>query len=259
MAKRGSRQTNSESDAVERAEARERRTSRAAIKALEKNWLSEVTIGGAAFILSLTIAGGSFAQFILGPEIDVLPPTQVMIYRGGLPDRAVLYAAIRLPIVNKSSGYNDVIVNATLQPLGDYPKLPYYSLVSPVFNDEKDAASSKAHCVQGRRCHHFAKMAISELSDDVVVIPAGGAHANYYAFRLFCRDDEGCADFSSFDKALATLQARSRQLSITLTLYSDGVRTITCPIGSLNADNLRRIGWQVLACEESSVSGAPVL
>src|SRR6185436_16846925 len=102
--KKGSKQN--EADAVERAEARERRTSRAAIKALQANWLSEVTVGGAAFILSLTIAGGAFAQFVLGPEIDVLPPEQILIYRGGTPDRAVLYAAIRLPMVNKSSGYN---------------------------------------------------------------------------------------------------------------------------------------------------------
>lgn len=259
MAKRGSRQTSTESDAVDRAEARERKTSRAAIRALERNWLSEVTIGGAAFVLSLTIAGGSFIQFALGPEIDVLPPTQVLFYRGGLPNRAVLYAAIRLPIVNKASSYNDVIVDATLQPFGSRPSLPFASLVSPVFNDEDDPEQSKAHCVQGRRCHHFSRMAISELSDDVVLTPGGGAHANYYSFRMFCRDEKGCSDFASFDQAVAALAARSRKVTIILNFYSDGARTITCPITPIDAKHLRRVGWLSRPCENSSVSGAPVL
>ena len=259
MAKRGTRQTSRESAAVERAEARERKTSRAAIKALQLNWLSEVTIGGAAFVLSLSIAGGSFIQFALGPEIDVLPPTQILFYRGGLPNRAVLYAAIRLPMVNKASSYNDVIVDATLQPFGDQPKLPDDTLVDPVFNDEDDPEQSKAHCVQGRRCHHFSRMAISELSDDVVVISGGGAHANYYSFRMFCRDEKGCSDFASFDQAVAALEARSRKVTITLTLYSDGIRTITCPIAPIDAKHLRRVGWLSRPCENSSVSGSPVL
>lgn len=258
MAKRGSRQTSSAAEAVERAEARERRTSRAAIKALEKNWLSEVTIGGAAFVLSLTIAGGSFVQFVLGPEIDVLPPEQIIFYRGGLPNRAVLSVAMRLPMVNKASSYNDVIVDAALQPFSNGPSLPYETLVGPVFNDEADPEQSKAHCVQGRRCHHFSKMAISELSDDVVVIPGGGAHANYYSFRLFCRGEQGCSDFASFDQAVAALEARARKITITLNLYSDGTRTITCPIAALDAAHLRRVGWQSLSCENSTVSGAPV-
>lgn len=258
MAKRGSRQTKTESDAVERAEARERRTSRAAIKALQMNWLSEVTIGGAAFVLSLTIAGGSFVQFTLGPEIDVLPPEQVLFYRGGLPKRAVLYAAIRLPIINKASSYNDVIVDATLQPFGDRPKLPYDTLVSPVFNDENDPEQSKAHCVQGRRCHHFSRMAISELNDDVVVTPGGGAHANYYSFRMFCRDEKGCEDFASFDQAVAALEAKSRSITIEVKLYSDGSRTITCPITPIDAKHLRKVGWLSRPCENASVSGAPV-
>jgi hypothetical protein len=258
VTKRRSRQTSRETDAVDRAEARERRTSRAAIKALQMNWLSEVTIGGAAFVLSLTIAGGSFVQFILGPEIDVLPPAQILIYRGGLPDRAVLYAAVRLPMVNKSAGYNDVIVDATLQPYPNGPKVSYFSLVTPVYNDENDPALSKAHCVEGRRCQHFAKMAISELGDDVVVIPAGGAHANYYAFRLFCRDQKGCSDFATFDKAVDTIEARSRQISFTLNLYSDGTRTISCPITPISAAHLRKFGWLSRPCENSTVSGAPV-
>lgn len=260
LRKKGSRQPSSESDAaVERAEARERKTSRAAIKALQMNWLSEVTIGGAAFVLSLSIALGSFIQFVLGPEIDVLPPEQILIYRGGLPDRAVLYAAIRLPIVNKSSGYNDVIVDATLQPFANGPKVSYATLVNPVFNDEDDPALSKAHCVQGRRCHHFAKMAISELGDDVVVIPAGGAHANYYAFRLFCRDQKGCSDLGKYDQAVDALEARTRHITITLNLYSDGTRTITCPITPISASHLRKFGWLSRPCENSSVSGTPVL
>ncbi|HEY5723304.1 MAG TPA: hypothetical protein VIT45_13370 [Allosphingosinicella sp.] len=259
MAKRGSRQTGSESEAVERAEARERRTSRAAIKALQLNWLSEVTIGGAAFVLSLSIAGGSFVQFLLGPEIDVLPPQQVIFYRGGLPNRAVLYAALRLPIVNKASSYNDVIVDATLQPFGDNPRIPYATMVSPVFNDEDDPEQSKVHCVQGRRCHFFKRMAISELSDDVVVIPGGGAHAYYYSFRMFCRDEPGCADFASFDQAVAALQARSRKVGVELKLYADGTRTITCPIASINAEHLRKVGWQSINCENPTVTGTPFL
>ena len=257
MAKRGTRQTSSAEEAVERAEARERRTSRAAIKALEKNWLSEVTIGGAAFVLSLTIAGGSFIQFTLGPEIDVLPPRQIIFYRGGLPNRAVLYAAIRLPMVNKASSYNDVLVDATLRPFANGPSLPDSSLVSPIFNDENDPEESKAHCVQGRRCHHFSKMAISELTDDVVTIPGGGAHAHYYSFRMFCRDEPGCANFATFDQATATL-ARARSIAITLKLYSDGERTITCPIAPINTEHFRKVGWMSITCENPTVSGAPV-
>jgi hypothetical protein len=257
VAKRGSRQTSGESGAVERAEARERRTSRAAIKALQLNWLSEVTIGGAAFVLSLSIAGGSFVQFMLGPEIDVLPPQMIVFYRGGLPNRAVMYAAIRLPMVNKASSYNDVIVDSTLQPFGNGPSVAFNALVSPVFNDEDDPEQSKAHCVQGRRCLHFSKMAISELSDDVVVIPGGGAHANYYSFRLFCRDEKGCSDFASFDQAVTALAARSREVTITVNLFSDGTRTITCPIAPINAKHLRNVGWIALNCENSKVSGAP--
>lgn len=258
MAKRGSRRTTSQSDAVERAEARERRTSRAAIKALQTNWLSEVTIGGAAFVLSLSIAGGSFVQFALGPEIDVLPPEQIIFYRGGLPNSAVLYATIRLPIVNKASSYNDVIVDATLQPFDGSPHLPYESMASPVYNDEDDPEGSKAHCMQGRRCLFFKKMAISELSDDVVVIPGGGAHAYYYSFRMFCRDQAGCSDFATFDQAVDALKARSHKVTIEVKLYSDGARTITCPIAPINADHLRKVGWLSLACENATVSAAPV-
>jgi hypothetical protein len=220
---------------------------------------NEVTIGGAAFLLSLTIAAATFTQTLLGPEIDFIPPEQILLYRGGRPGGAVLYAAIRLPVVNRSSAYNDVVVSSTLQLSDGDPALPYFSLVTPVFNDESEPEKSRGHCVQGRRCHAFRKMAISELGDDVILIPAGGAHAHYYAFRMLCRGGEkSCSKYSDFDQALDALRGRPLEFEFRMKLYSDGERTITCPVEQINAEHIRKVGWQSLDCKSPVAHGGPL-
>lgn len=218
-----------------------------------KRWrFPEGTVGAAAFVLSLTIALISLIEALRGPEIDLVAPDQILAYKSN----SVLNFAIRVPMINKASGYNDMISRLTLQIERGGPEFSFTEMVTPIFNDEQTAKGSKKHCLPTYRCQSFAQMAISQQSDDVVTVPAGGAHALYYGFELYC---EKCTGYETFEKALEKLGGKELDIVISLSLYSDGERTITCRAEPLIEERLLTAGWQTLTCEQPTVRvGKPV-
>ena len=70
-----------------------------------------------AFAMSLTHHPDQRLLLGPGPNIVVLPPEQMLLYRDGEGDKAVLSMAMQLDMINSASGdYGDVMLDASIQP-----------------------------------------------------------------------------------------------------------------------------------------------
>jgi hypothetical protein len=78
----------------------------------------------ASFVLAFVIAAVSFFSFVLGSRIDVKEPSELYIYRQGVGDRTTLAFALSIPIINKASAYNDVLLSMEMQPFEGAPWFP---------------------------------------------------------------------------------------------------------------------------------------
>jgi hypothetical protein len=211
--------------------------------------VTDTTVALAAFFLSVAIVGSGLISSMKGPEVDVVPPEQVLLYKSG----AVLDLAIRLPMINNASGYNDLVTSARLQLGGMKRTFPLSEIAIPVFNDESDAGAQKVYCEPTLRCQTFSKMAISQRAETVVTVPAGGAHSDYYSFELYCDDDpQACRGFANFEAAVESLRGMPLTLRIWLDLHRDGRRLVTCVTAPIEESHLIANGWQTLECDTHS-------
>jgi hypothetical protein len=210
------------------------------------NW--ETAFAGAAFVLSLALAGSSTYRALKGAEVDVVPPSQAIFYKSG----AVLNVAVRIPMINRAADYNDLVDGARLQINDGRESFALSEIPSPIFNDDP-ATKQKEHCLEHLRCQTFNRMAISQRQETVVTVPAGSAEADYYGFELYCAG-AGCDNYADFDHAVGTIEAQELKLVVRLNLHSDGNRVITCKVGPVDGADLRKRKWATPDCEAASVS-----
>lgn len=205
--------------------------------------ITETKVAIAAFVLSAGIIGKGVITEMKGPEVDVVPPEQVLLYKSG----GVLNLAIQLPMINNASDYNDLVTDVRLQLEGVEPVFRLTELASPVFNDD-DVKAQKDHCEPSLRCQKFNKMAISQRAETFVTVPAGGAQTSYYSFELYC-EESACTGFGDFGQAIQSLKGKELSLTVSLDLRRDGRRRITCRTAKIDVQYLTDNGWLTRECE----------
>ena len=106
-----------------------------------KPWYRRFSLALSAFIMSVTITLINAFYSVRGSEIVLLEPEQVILYRDGEGDQAVLAFAMQLPMINAAGGqHGDVMLKADLQPGSDSPRFRYQAVVTPVFTNIPNAA-----------------------------------------------------------------------------------------------------------------------
>lgn len=216
-----------------------------------------LTLSLSAFIMSLTITLLNAFYGLRGAEIVVEPPGQILLYRDGEGDNAVLTFAVRLPMINTAASYGDLMLEAALQPGPGAPGFKYQALVRPVFTDRSEEALGK--CDLESRCIARPGLFVSEQADEIIDIPAGQARSRYFAFTLAEWNCQGpkpdCAAFRNFPAAAARIGSKPLDVEITLRFNSDGKRRILCRGGAIDLRYLNQVGWVNLSCQTQSVKG----
>jgi hypothetical protein len=217
-----------------------------------------LTLSLSAFIMSLGITLLNAYGSLRGAEIVVPAPNQVLLYRDGSGENAILNVAVRMPMINTTEGFGDLLLEAGVRPQPGGPNFRYNGLLQPVFTDKADDAAAK--CDLDARCIPMPGLLVVERADDIVDIPGGAARSHYFGFPLTSWNCKGtqksCGTFSDFRSASARLAAHPLDVEFMLRFSGDGERRITCRGGRIDAKYLAQIGWISLPCEQSKVSSS---
>lgn len=235
----------------------------AAVAAVQRrgHWLSvpqENVIAFGALILSLVVALINVYYAVRGPEVVVQPADQIILYRDGEGDAAVLGIAVPVMMINAaSSEHGDVMVEATLKPGPDGDAYRYQTLILPIFTEDAPAAREK--CEVGTRCIVFGDLVLVERTDEIIDVPGGSAKSRYLSFQLtppYCEGPRSVCDrYPDFRAAVARLNGKPLTLVVQLDFHSDGRRILTCPVAKLDLTYLLQEGWTALACKGGTVTG----
>lgn len=219
----------------------------------------QISLALSAFIMSLvvTLIGAYYA--LQGPEIVVRPPEQVVLYRDGDKDAAILGIALRLDMINGASDYGDVMLDGELTPGAGQAVFAFQSVLKPIFT--ASAPEAARSCDLGSRCIGHPGLLLIEQPDALVDVPGGAAKAMHLSFPMAEWNCTGqrCRAFGTFDQAVAALAGQPLRLKLNLKFNSDGERTIICGGSAIDANYLKQVGWVSIACKDSSVSGEPFL
>ena len=97
-------------------------------------WHTRITIGAAGFFLAVMLAAINAIAALRGSTIVVQPPEQVLLYRDGEGENAVLTMAVRLAMINAAdSQQGDVLMEAAMTPITGGPSFKFTGIVKPVF------------------------------------------------------------------------------------------------------------------------------
>lgn len=220
-----------------------------------KPFHKRLSISLAAFIMSVSITLlGAYAS-LRGPEIVIKPPESVLIYRDGKADRGVFNIAIRLPMINTTADFGDLLLEATIRPTRAGPNFAYHALLKPLFVENSSEAARK--CGIETRCVALPGLLLAEGSDDIVDVPGGAARSHYYAFALTqwnCRGEQvACARFAAQRSAVETLGRLPLDMQIDLQFNGDGVRHVRCAGAKIDFRYLDEIGWVTAPCVTRTV------
>ncbi len=223
-----------------------------------QRWRPSLAIS--AFTMSLTITLISAFTALKGSEIVVLPPDQVLLYRDGEGEAAVLTMAMRLDMINAASAHGDVLLDATIQPGTDGPAFRYQSLVRPVFTD---TSTGERTCAFGSRCIELPGLYLIETVDDIVAMPGGSARSTFLSFPAAewnCKGTpEQCRSYASFNQAVAAIRSDPIEVTVRVKFHEDGGRDVVCRGAAANTDYLKLAGWIAAPCAETDISGEPFL
>ena len=226
-------------------------------------WITQESVGAAALLLSLSLAGVNAWQALRGSDIVVpIPPDTIILYRDQGPRSASLSMAVRVPLVNRAGAdYGDVVtrVHAEIQHAGEREpaRFAYTSVVEPIFTD-RDAAELRRNCDMHVRCVAGEGFLATERLQALVDLPGGASRDQNFGFWLdgtYCEPQRPpCAAYSDFDSALAALYSAPFTVRIQLEFSSERRREATCSIriNAAQRDFLVRRGWLNLACEPSA-------
>lgn len=224
-------------------------------------WHRRITIGAAGFFLAVMLAAINAVAGLRGSVIVVQPPEQVILYRDGDGDKAVLTMALRLAMINAAgSEHGDVLMDSAITPIKGGPTFKFTGTVKPVFTNAPDAADK---CDIGARCISLPGMLAIEQGDEIIDIPGGTVRSPYLAYPVTDWNCQGatatCAGFANFDQAVSAIAKGPSRFSVSVDYYSDGKRQLTCEGRAVDLAFLRKVGWMTLSCKQAAVSGAPFL
>jgi hypothetical protein len=227
------------------------------------HWAQKLSIylSLAALIISVPAALLNVGLALRGPEISILHPEPVMIYRDpGRETLAALAIAVPITMVNTATGHSDVLLAAELELGPDGPTIGYHGAIEATVAD--DPAKAANGCAPNVRCIPLARLLVQERSDgdEVISLPGGEPRTRFFAFRLVrprCRGNaRDCDALANFDTALAHLR-RFETVRVRLRFLSDGEHSVACSLAPLLPDYIRENQWQTFACTpDISASGA---
>ena len=216
------------------------------------------TLAQSGFLLSAVLALINVFYAIQGSTIVVQPTEQVILYRDGNGDKAVLSMAVRLAMINTTTAAGDVLMKARLTALKGGPSFAYAATVKPVFTRDTAAA---VQCELGARCIVLPGLIAIEHSDEIIDLPGGAVRSVYFTHPMAewnCEGgDRACAAFTNFPAAVRALAGKPLAVNVHIEFYSDGHRDLTCTTNAVNAKYLVEKGWITLSCQTASVRGAP--
>ena len=227
----------------------------------KKRRFAFMSISLSAFIMSATATLISAFYGLQGAEIVVQPAKHVLLYRDGEGEYSVLSVALRTDLINASSGYGDILLDAQLKPVRQGPSFSYEGMVTPVFTATAEEAAKG--CELGANCSPLPGLLLVHRNGQVTDLPSGSARAlmpYFWLSKSSCSGGAaGCERFANFDKAVETLAAGPVEIRMILRFHSDGEREILCRGSKIDADYLRDVGWTQIPCTAAKVSGAPLL
>lgn len=228
---------------------------------IREAWYRRITIGAAGFFLAVMLAAINAFAALRGPVVIVQPAEQVILYRDGDGDKAVLTLAMRLAMINTAdSQHGDVLMGAMITPVADGPGFKFAGTVKPVFTNDPEAASK---CDIGARCIALPGLLAIEQGDEIIDVPGGAVRAPYLAYPITDWNCEGndkvCAQFGTFDQAVQVIAQAPSRFVVSVTYYGDGKRRLTCEGRKVDLAYLRKTGWMTVSCKKAEVSGAPIL
>lgn len=215
---------------------------------------SILSVAGAAFLLSFTLAAQSWFQTVSRASIAVLPPTHVYVYRSGSTDEYPLAVAVQIPMANASENYSDFLTEAYLEIEGIRRRFPVTLIVQPTLFL---TASSVAQACQrsSSNCLPLGRLAISERDwDHINRIPAGDAHSLFYSFEINCIDPD-CSRTADYRQSLQLLYPQARlNFKVYLRFHDDGVRAVSCEIAPFHYGRIFDRHWQSATCTSSGTN-----
>lgn len=226
---------------------------------------AEASIAGAALVLSLSTVLTSAWMAWRGPEVIAVPPASVFLYRDA-GSQSVLTAGVDTALVNAASAnFGDVVTSITMEIEGEKRRPParfrYETLVTPVFTEQ--AEERMAACPVTARCVRNGQFISIEEPRRTLDVPGGASRSEYVGFvlnELYCSGSTACADYRTFESALAALDRRAELvIRFKYKLHLDGEKTSTCRVKLWGEDapwktpwlasHLMKAGWVVLPCE----------
>jgi len=223
-----------------------------------RRFVTQESVGAAALLLSLSLAGVNAFQAIRGPNIVALPPDDLYLYRDAGPNFAALSMAVRVPLVNRASAdYGDVVTAVTAELLAPGARsgatFAYRSVVEPIFTD-RDPRTLASNCDVRVRCVAATGFIAIERAEQLVDLPGGAARDQHFGFtfeRPYCTGAvSACAPFEDFEASVAALARTPLTVAVDVNFSGERHRGATCEI-HLTADRaayLRRTGWVTLPC-----------
>lgn len=228
-------------------------------------FITEATAATGTLLLSATVFGTAAFFALRGSEMVVLPPEQILFYRDGAGDAAVLSVAFPARIINVASqDYGDVVRRVSLEispsRRGTDAAFDYVNtIVEQTTTSPTEAAKQAQVCRLGVNCLAIEHLLVLEHPPDLLSFPGGIGRAENLGFVLaprYCRGD-GCVRFSSFKQVMASLRSDSAlRFVLKLDFHSDGRTTATCSLSNLGSDArreafdyLERHGWAELNCD----------
>ncbi len=217
-----------------------------------------MSLAQSGFLLSAVLAIINVFYAIQGSTIVVQRPEQVILYRDGEGDKAVLTMAMRVAMINTTTQAGDVLMKAVLTPFQGGPGFAYAATVKPVFTRDADTAKQ---CELGSRCIVHPGLVAIERSDEIIDLPGGSVRGVYFSYPMVgwnCEgSDQGCARFKDFAAATAAIAGKPLDVSVRINFYADGHRDLRCKTNPVNAQYLVEKGWATMSCQSASVAGAP--
>lgn len=222
-------------------------------------WYTTLSVDAATFVLALALAMVSAFSALRGPVMVVQPAEQVVLYRDGEGDNAVLTLAMRLAMINATDASNgDVVMKAQISPATGAPSFGHVATVKPVFTNDEDAADK---CDIGARCILLDGLLAIEREDEILDIPGGSVRAAYLAYPIVdwnCEGDKAaCGQYVDFKSAVEKLSRSASDFTVKVSFYGDGERTLTCKGRQIDAAYLESRGWMTVSCDSATVTGEP--
>ncbi|MBA4048751.1 MAG: hypothetical protein C0476_09450 [Sphingomonas sp.] len=222
-------------------------------------WHTRITIGAAGFFLAVMLAAINAIAALRGSTIVVQPPEQVLLYRDGEGENAVLTMAVRLAMINAANAeQGDVLMEASMTPVVGGPSFKFTGIVKPVFTNDPQAASK---CDIGARCIALPGLLAIEQGDEIIDVPGGSVRSPYLTYPITdwnCEGDaKACAKFANFDGAVAALGGQPSGITVAVRYFSDGKRRINCAGRAIDQTYIRKTGWMTVRCQQVGVTGAP--